>query len=100
MLSQRNRSPQYQAILVGAGQMGIEANGGLRDVEFAGQSAVELRIEHLLDLLVVAIDGEADQTSQNLQAGVQYMHDEVAAGGRRGHAGNGGTDIKTMPVDV
>src|SRR5579885_513769 len=99
-LSQRDCSAEDQAIGGCAGQVRVEANRGLRDGELAGQGAVELGVEHLLDLLIVAVDGESDQPAQNLQVSLQHMHDKIAVRGRRGHRGDCGADVEAVPEDV
>src|SRR5258707_276683 len=97
-LSRQQVSCQDQAVGGGAGDVGGEADGGLVDVEGAGEGSVEVGVECLLNLLVIAVEREAQEA--DLQVGFGDMHDQVAVGSAGEHGGDGSADVETVPVDV
>jgi len=78
----------------------IGSDAGLRDRELSIERAVEFRVEHLLNLLVIAIDREANQAIENLHNRVLHRHDQIAFSGPRIHRRGRRSDQQTVPMNI
>src|SRR5579859_4579731 len=92
-------SRQHQAVAFGAGKLAVGADGGAGDAELTSKGCSQLRVKHLLDLLVVAVHGEAEE-SEKTEIGIGDMHREIAPARTRSNGGISRADIHTRPVDV
>ena len=79
--------------------MTIATDSGTGDVEFASESAVELCIENLLDLLIVTIIGKGKELQES-QVGLQHIHPQVPVGSDWLHVGSCRSDLKKAKVDI
>src|SRR5579859_2932404 len=92
-------SCQHQAVAFGAGELAVGADGGVGDAELTREGCSQLRVEHLLDLLVVAVHGEAEE-SEKTEIGIGDVHREIAAARSWSNGGISRADVHTRPVDV
>ena len=77
---QRRRTRHHQAITFRAGKLAGRSDTGLRDRELTGESIAQLRIERLLNLRVVAVNGYRKQ-AKHAQAGVRDGQDQLSTAG-------------------